>query len=297
MRRLSPLLLCLLLPLPALAQGAGGVVTFGPDALVVVRESDCRLLSRHKPRADVAYQPGQGAGGRKVKPADLNGGDYGIDLPEVVSFDISINPVGRAERMAANREKAQASQAILDNDAAEKAATAKQPKLTEQKTKLQDSRTSLDGEKAQFDAARTAAVNDIIAATGGAGETDPFRLQSRQNRIDVYDHHRSLDPAYRDYQSRRASNDAALTQIDKDIAANNKVISDAPAAKSAQELKITGAEGKLAGQSARGLDEVTMSVGTVAYNLKTGEMTFNGKPMTGGQEQALRAACAQRAVR
>lgn len=55
---------------------------------LVVTEEQCRQVVGHRPAADVAYQPGVDVYGRKVAPAEVDGGANRIDLPE--EFDIAI---------------------------------------------------------------------------------------------------------------------------------------------------------------------------------------------------------------
>ena len=50
----------------------GKSVTTSSGGTIVVRESDCRVLARHHPDADVAYTPGVDVKGQAVTPADLN---------------------------------------------------------------------------------------------------------------------------------------------------------------------------------------------------------------------------------
>ncbi|NQV22527.1 MAG: hypothetical protein HQ511_14025 [Rhodospirillales bacterium] len=55
----------------------------------VLSEADCRLLTRHDPAPDVAYQPGVDVHGRTVVPADL-GGAPPIKAPETFTIDIDV---------------------------------------------------------------------------------------------------------------------------------------------------------------------------------------------------------------
>lgn len=56
---------------------------------VAVAEAECRLLARHMPAADVAYQPGVDVRGRRVVPADAS--PHGqIATPQQVALDVSI---------------------------------------------------------------------------------------------------------------------------------------------------------------------------------------------------------------
>lgn len=52
---------------------------------------DCqRLTVTHVPAPDVAYKPGVDAQGRKVAPADLNGGAQ-ITVPDRITFDVAVD--------------------------------------------------------------------------------------------------------------------------------------------------------------------------------------------------------------
>lgn len=57
---------------------------------LVVSKKDCARLTKHTPRADVEYKPGVDARGKKVKPADLPGGNP-IKMPEQITIDIGFD--------------------------------------------------------------------------------------------------------------------------------------------------------------------------------------------------------------
>lgn len=55
-----------------------------------ISRADCSKLVRHVPDSSVAYQPGVDVRGRKVAPADLDGG-FQVDPPDEFTFDIEID--------------------------------------------------------------------------------------------------------------------------------------------------------------------------------------------------------------
>ena len=59
------------------------------ETQVVVKASDCRWLVRHRPAADVAYKPGVDVRGRRVAPADLEGGSR-IEIPRELTIRLEI---------------------------------------------------------------------------------------------------------------------------------------------------------------------------------------------------------------
>ena len=65
------------------------VVAFAAAAeeAIVITEADCRLLVRHVPAADVAYEPGVDVRGNAVASADLGAPE--ISLPEEISIDVT----------------------------------------------------------------------------------------------------------------------------------------------------------------------------------------------------------------
>ncbi|MBM3567922.1 MAG: hypothetical protein FJX46_04110 [Alphaproteobacteria bacterium] len=69
---------------------AFSVLAFGARAqTVVVTRSDCALLTRHVPAADVAFKPGVDVHGRPVAPADLPGGAT-VAVPNEIGIDITL---------------------------------------------------------------------------------------------------------------------------------------------------------------------------------------------------------------
>lgn len=56
---------------------------------VQISKKDCRWLVRHQPSADVAFQPGVGVNGWRVKPADLDP-DRRIELPPVIAIPLQV---------------------------------------------------------------------------------------------------------------------------------------------------------------------------------------------------------------
>ncbi len=65
------------------------------EPYLTISERDCRLLTRHLPSADVAYQPGVDVRGKPVAPADLGANDpsgaKGVILPQAVVIPIEVD--------------------------------------------------------------------------------------------------------------------------------------------------------------------------------------------------------------
>ncbi len=68
-------------------------------------------------------------------------------------------------------------------------------------------------------------------------------------------------------------------------------------ATAAQSQALASAEGKLAGYSAKGLDNTTTSVGTIKYDFGKGTFTFNGEPLVSDDQAKLAAACSKQGVK
>lgn len=71
---------------------AGLVATQAAAQSIYMDGVDCqRLTVTHVPAPDVAYKPGVDAQGRKVAPADLNGGGAQITVPDRITFDVAVD--------------------------------------------------------------------------------------------------------------------------------------------------------------------------------------------------------------
>jgi hypothetical protein len=78
-------------------------VTYG-NSTVTLRQSDCRLLARHVPAADVAFKPGDAGDGRKVAPADIHPqSEFGKTDDLTFTFSARLNrplPTGNSGNLA-----------------------------------------------------------------------------------------------------------------------------------------------------------------------------------------------------
>ena len=73
---------------------------------VVLSSADCRKLVQHVPADGVTFQPGVGARGKAVAPADLGGG-YNMQIPEEINIQIGIDLADRMGLRAARRQATQ----------------------------------------------------------------------------------------------------------------------------------------------------------------------------------------------
>ncbi len=58
-------------------------------ATLTISKAECRKLVRHQPLADVAYRPGVDVRGRRVAPADLDGGTN-VAVPQEIEISIDV---------------------------------------------------------------------------------------------------------------------------------------------------------------------------------------------------------------
>jgi len=95
MKKYVLLLSTVLCAAPALAQDKM-VNPVAPVTEVSVTAEDCKRLVKHKPSADVAFQPGIDADGNPVIPAHGPGKDPGqIALPKTIVIDFGIDLAGK----------------------------------------------------------------------------------------------------------------------------------------------------------------------------------------------------------
>ncbi|MGE4279237.1 MAG: hypothetical protein AB7G62_06580 [Magnetospirillum sp.] len=279
---------------PALAQAQSDP----PPVRITITKTDCSRLVRHVPADDVTYRPGEGVRGRRVAPADLPGsGANAIPnlIPDVLEFPISINPVSYAARNKAQADLASAKKSLSDNYNSKVAAENQITTLQTQLTTLNTTATTLATEKATLDGQLTTATNTLTA------------LQAQVDAGTLAKSSRDYVLAKQDVASKQAAVDSKAAEITANtaqITANNTATSTQQAivnASSGNESNYNAAaaaaEGKLAAISAKGLDQTSMTVGVVRYDMLKGIFTFNGEPMGGEDQAALAEACAKRGVR
>lgn len=94
----SKAVVALALVLAVSASWVDTIATAKAKETVVILSEDCRRLIRHVPAADVAYTPGVDVYGRKVAPADVNGGSR-IELPTTFTFVLEYQPLEDEEEL------------------------------------------------------------------------------------------------------------------------------------------------------------------------------------------------------
>lgn len=158
--------------------GAGKVVIAGREC--------ARLVTEHVPAPDVAYRPGTDARGRKVAPADLNGGYSRIQVPKEIEFDISVdlrNFLGgpKADAQAASASVAAADSAAVSGTAAEaaaqqaEAASLADPANTALAAAAASARTAANAAAASVEAGdKSAAAKQAADAAASAAAADPL---------------------------------------------------------------------------------------------------------------------------
>lgn len=75
---------------------------------IMVTKRDCQRIIAHQPRGDVEYKPGVDVRGKKVKGADLPGGNP-IKMPDEITIDVGINLADKYGLGAGGQYKAEGS--------------------------------------------------------------------------------------------------------------------------------------------------------------------------------------------
>ena len=141
---------------------------------VVISSRECaRLVTEHVPAPDVAYRPGTDASGRKVAPADLNGGYPQIPIPKEIEFDVSVDLRNFLGGPKADAQAASASVAAADSAAASSTAAEAAAQQAEAASLADPTNTAL---AAAASSARTAA--NTAAAAVGAGDKSAAAKQA-----------------------------------------------------------------------------------------------------------------------
>ncbi|MEX0694654.1 MAG: hypothetical protein WD075_09440 [Rhodospirillales bacterium] len=257
---------------PAIAQNSKS-----EPLMVRISKPDCQRVVRHQASADVAYKPGVDVRGNAVAPAEASGG-FTIPLPDVFEFNITRDLAaylgGAEDKLAADKAAAIAGErSVSATDAA-----------------LASAETSLAGAETAYDAAvaaATAAPNDAaLAAAAASAETN---LAATQTAYDATQTAASADDV-----------SSALTQSQAALAAAKQTgyIPDAAATTESETASQAAADAEAADKAALQAAEtvakssdMTLNIGTVRYDIRSGAMTFNGQPLTGQSEADLAAQC------
>jgi hypothetical protein len=101
---LDNLLFCVLLGASSLWISVGKADEVGVAGQpMTVSKQDCQAMATYRTPKGVDYQPGVDVHGKPVAPADAPGG-FTYNLPAKIEFDITINPIGYAQRNALQQQ-------------------------------------------------------------------------------------------------------------------------------------------------------------------------------------------------
>ncbi len=90
--------------------GSSGALATDSKEAVRISKKDCRYLVNHRPAADVAFKPGVGVKGRRVRPADLPPG-HQIKLPDLIAIPLHV-PVRDLLKKGANSQVGESEVAV-----------------------------------------------------------------------------------------------------------------------------------------------------------------------------------------
>ncbi len=267
------------------------VVQVDASPKVRITKRDCRRLVRHQASADVAYKPGVDVRGNPVVDADVNDG-FTVPLPDIYEFnvtkDLSAYLDGPEDQLAADKAAA---------IALERSVTATDVAVFSAALSLSGAQTVSDTDATAAKAAQTAtdaAPNNAALATAATtaqatATTAAAGLAQTQSAYDAT-------------QTAAASDDVsgALTNAQAILAAAKATgyTQNATASTASTTATQAASDSTSADTAALNAAEVvaksegmTLNVGTVRFDIKTGAMTFNGQPLTNASEAELAAQC------
>lgn len=260
-----------------------------PKARITKR--DCRRIIRHQARADVAYKPGVDVRGNPVTPADVSGG-FTLPLPDVFEFNVTKD---LSAYLGSDEEKLAAEKAAAI--AAEKTVIATNAAVSSAALSLAGAQVISDNAVAAATVAKAAAdaaPND--AALAQAANTANATAVSAAAGLAI------AQNAHTAVKAASTSNDVngalSSSQAAKKAAENIGYVADATATAAAASAQNTASDAIAADTAALRASEtvaksegMTLNVGTVRFNIKTGGMTFNGQPLNDASMSALAHQC------
>jgi hypothetical protein len=260
-----------------------------PKARITKR--DCKRLIRYQARADVAYKPGVDVRGNSVVPADASGG-FTIPLPDVFEFnvtkDLTIYLGGDEDKLAADKAAA---------IAAEKTVAATNAAVTSAELSLAGAQTIADNTAAAATAAQAAADAAPNDAALAAAATTANELATTV-AADLATTQAAFDATTSALTSNDTATALASAQSAKTAAEQMGYVPDATVTSAAATAQTTATGAAAADSAAASAAKVvassegmTLNVGKVRFNIKTGGMTFNGKPLNDGSMSGLAEKC------
>lgn len=282
---------------------------------VRITKKDCQRIVRHQARADVAYQPGVDVRGNPVVPADASGG-FTIPLPDVFEFNITKDLTayldGPEEQLAADKAAA---------IAAERSVAATNAAVSSAETAVADAQSIYDDAAADATAAQTvaeaaqdaadaapnndalaaAAVEAASAATTAQAEADAAAagLETTQTAYEATQTAATSDDVSGALTAAQAAQSAAeatatAAGLDEDAASTATADTSEAIAEAEQAATDSASADAAALEAAETVAKsagMSLNIGTVRYNIKTGAMTFNGKPLNDASNAELAAQC------
>jgi hypothetical protein len=210
---------------------------------VEISKKDCQRIMRRHAKLDPTYRSGVNVRGKRVAPADLNGGSR-LNIPDTISFDVKFdirNFLGKPEADANA-----ASTAAIAADKAKTAANAAATAATSAESAASAAKTIADTAKTASDAA-TAAVTAAKTAWDADPSNDALRTAYKTAQTDAVTAATTYSTALSDYNLINAQAVSARTNADSAASASTAVdkatfsAAAATAASSAASLGQTAA--------------------------------------------------------
>lgn len=270
-----------------------------------ITKKDCNRVIRHVARADVNYTPGVDVRGNPVAPADATGG-FTIPLPDVYEFnvtkDLSAYLGGAEEQLAA--EQAAAIAADKANAATDAAVDSAELSLAGAQSEYNDAAADATAAEAAATAAQTAAdaapTDQALKAAAESAQADATDAQTALATAESG--LATTQSAYNSAVAAAETGDAAtaLAGANTALTAAQAIGYTQDATASAASTAATSAASAYNSANAAALEAaetvaksegMTLNVGTVRFNINTGAMTFNGKPINDAAMSDLAERC------
>jgi hypothetical protein len=298
------------------------------NSMVKITKKDCTRLIHQIDKANIVYKPSVDIRGRKVTPADISSTNA-IKIPDVFEFNIAIDirkylggpennaTAASAAIIAANKSTTATTSAILAATSAEALATTAYTISTAAivdaltaVTSVTIAKSALDSDplnKALRDTWKTAKlVSDAASASAATASSDSINIQASASKARSAANFSESATFATDKASYAtiAASEAITTAALATIAAGNdsSKVTLAAAANIASTAAIIAASEATAASNAntqliaanrksQNMTGLSMNVGKVSYNIKSGGLTFNGQLLTKADEVLLSKAC------
>ena len=298
------------------------------DSKIEITKKDCNRLIRYRQKSKVNYKPDTNIRGRKILPANISDNNM-IKLPDIFEFNVAIDirkylggpeddsAVASAAVIAADKAtiaatsaKTAATSAEAIATIAETISTAATANAVTAAAAVATAKTALDNDplnktlRSTWETAKAALEAANTSATIAASDASTIKAAAAKTRAAANSADSAILTANKASYAETSASEALSTALlatsaagnDSSkaallTAANNTSTAATTAANDASTSTTANTKLIAASRKAQKLTGLSMDVGKVSFNINTGSLAFNGRPLTDIDQSNIALEC------